>query len=523
MTTRLGGVVADDIEEAELAAQTTVFMAAGAVLSGGRPAGDEAVALLRAAMVAERVPEALVASVTEKCASGLRPEDVPVNAGLSQEQAALFAAAVILFSLRATPHGDALEIAARLCAPYRITSEFVTSFARELASNVEARRSFDTAASLRLLLEPPEMLVTTLRRCQGGSPKARPARRSVSHVSPQRIQHHGDREASEALREVSGLDDLVGFVMKHALEKLERVSNVGGRVRVGPNQFPGLYEIFRGCVARSGVKPEPELFLENGSINAYTFGTDRPYIVLHTGAITLLSTSELEFILGHELGHIRFKHVLNLTLGRVLPRFATQLPFGDVIAAGLDLALFDWERKAELSADRMGLLVCQDPDAALRVMVKLSGVPAALYRSVNVEAFLEQYNDFEALDRDATGALAKVVRSAYQDHPWTVVRAHELRRWVIDGDYERALAGGSLGALGANNLQVPRGELLPFECPVCGSVVSPGDASCGTCGGPCTARNRFRRCKRCGTPGKPSLQFCESCGARQQPGVEVPQ
>jgi hypothetical protein len=54
--------------------------------------------------------------------------------------------------------------------------------------------------------------------------------------SPQRIQHPNDREASEALREVSGLDDLVGFVMKHALEKMERVNNVGGKVRVGPQQ-----------------------------------------------------------------------------------------------------------------------------------------------------------------------------------------------------------------------------------------------------------------------------------------------
>jgi hypothetical protein len=513
--------VADDIEAAELVAQTTVFMVASAVLSAGRPVDNETLDLLRAAMVAERTPPDLVASVCERCAAGLRPEDVPVNAGLSQDQAALFAAAVVLFALRATPHGDPLDVAARLCAPYRVTPEFVSAFARELSSNMEARRSADTAASLRLLLEPPDMLVNTLRRYQGGPRKARPARRSVAHVSPQRIQHHDDREASDALRGVFGLDDLVGFVMKHALEKMERVNNVGSKVRVGPDQFPGLYEIFRGCVARSGVKPEPELYLENGSINGYTFGTDRPYIVLHTGAITLLSTAELEFILGHELGHIRFNHVLNLTLGRILPRFVSQLPFGGVIAAGLDLALFDWARKAELSADRMGLLVCQDPDAALRVMVKLSGVPAALYRSLNVDAFIAQYQDFEALDRDTTGAIAKVVTSAYQYHPWTVVRAHEIRLWVQTGDYESALAGGSQALPEGTGPQLPCGEFLPFECPVCSSVVAPDARRCGSCGGPCTERNRFRRCGRCGFPGKPSLQFCETCGSRQQPSPEV--
>ncbi len=508
--------MADDLDGAEAAAQTMVFMAAGAVLSGGRPVGQETVGLLRAAMVAERTPLALVDAVCERCMGGIRSEDVPVNAALDGEQAALFAGAIILFALRASPQGDdPLGMAGRLCAPYRASPEFVAAFAGALSAAPGARRSMDTAASLRLLLEPPEWLVEALRQFRGGNRPSRPPRRSVSHVSPNRIQHADDREASEALREVSGLDDLVGFVMKHALEKLERVNNFGGKVRVGPHQFPGLHAIFRGCVARSGVKPEPELFLENGAINAYTFGTDRPYIVLHTGAVTLLSTPELEFILGHELGHIRFKHVLNLTLARTLPRFVAQLPFGGLISAGLDLALFDWERKAELSADRMGLLVCQDPDAALRVMVKLSGVPAALYRSVNVEAFLAQYEEFQALDKDTAGALAKVVQSAYQDHPWTVVRAHELRRWTLSGEYERLLSIGSPTSTGGA-LQLSQGGLLPFECPVCNSVVPPELTECGACGGPFTERDRFRRCGRCRLPGKPSLQFCESCGHRNQ-------
>ncbi len=513
--------MADDFEAAELAAQTTVFAAAGAVLSGGRPVEQATIGLLRAAMVAERTPPALVTSVCEQCAKGVRVEDVPVSPGLDEDQAALFAVAIILFALRATPEGDPLEIASRLCAPYRVTPEFVAAFARELSSTTEARRSTDTAESLRLLLEPPEMLVQALRRYRTEARPTRPPRPSVTHVSHQRIQHPDDREASEALREVSGLDDLVGFVMKHAIEKMECVNNVGGKVRVGPQQFPGLYEIFRGCVARSGVRPEPELFLENGSINAYTFGTERPYIVLHTGAITLLSTAELEFILGHELGHIRFKHVLNLTLARILPRFASQLPFGGVVSAGLDLALFDWERKAELSADRMGLLVCQDPDAALRLMVKLSGVPAALYRSVNVEAFLAQYEDFQALDKNTTTALAKVVRSAYQDHPWTVVRAYELRRWAQGEEYKRLLSSGSHALADGSVRQLSQGHLLPFECPVCSSIVSPELTKCGSCGGPCTERNRFRRCGRCGSSCKPSLRFCENCGTRQQAATEV--
>ena len=499
---------------AEREAQETVFMAAAAALSGGQPVDEKTLEALRAAMMSERVEPDLAALICERCAAGIWPQDVPVNRALSREQVALLAAALIFFALRAAPYGDPIDLAARLCLPYGVTSEFVAAFARELSLTMGARRSADTAESLRLLLEPPERLVSTLRRYQSGTEKVRSPRRSVAHVSPRRIQHEDDREASDALREASGFDDLTAFVMKHSLEKMWRVNNIGSKARVGPDQFSGLYEIFRGCVARSGVKPEPELYLENGAINAYTFGAERPYIVLHTGAITQLSTAELEFIIGHELGHIRFRHVPNLALARMLPRFLSQLPLGGVIAAGVDVALFGWGRKAELSADRMGLLVCQDYDAALRVMVKLSGVPTALYPSINVEAFLAQYDDFEALDREATGAIAKIARSVYESHPWTVVRAHELRRWVEAGDYERLLAGGSQSIPNKNGPRLAVGDLLPFECPICGAIVPVDARECG-CGAPCTEGNRFRRCVRCGAPGKPSQQFCESCGARQ--------
>lgn len=510
----------NDIEAAELSAQTIVFYAAGSILSNGRPLDKATVNILRSTMLKERTPSDLVDAVCDSCFSGLTPEQVPLNPELTKRQAALFAAAVVLFAVRSAPHGDPLDIAYRCSAPYGVTKEFIAAFARELALYPEARRSTDTAASLRMFLEPPDILVEVLRRYQRGGNNG-PERCGIGLMSPVRIQHPRDREATEALEATAGLKDLVRFLMSHSFEKLERVTNVAAKVRVGPDQFPGLYEIYRGCVKRAGVYPEPELYLENGGINAYTYGAERPYVVLHTGSITLLSTRELEFIIGHELGHIRFQHVLYLTLGRVLPLVATQLPFGEVIAKAIDLALFTWERSAEFSADRLGLLVCQDPEAALRVMVKLSGVPAALYRSVNVDAFIAQYEDYKALDQDFTGTLAKLIRTAYQTHPWTVVRAYELKRWITNGDYDRIVGKGAPKLSGSKagrdsvelTSDLSQSVILPFECPVCSSVVAPDATRCVECGGPVTDRDRFRRCMRCGASGKPSLRFCESCGA----------
>src|SRR4029453_16619151 len=59
-----------------------------------------------------------------------------------------------------------------------------------------------------------------------------------------------------------------------------------------------------------------------------------------------------------------------------LPRWARRvawLPVGSVVLMGIVAALREWWRKAELSADRAGLLACQDPAASLRLSMKLAG------------------------------------------------------------------------------------------------------------------------------------------------------
>jgi hypothetical protein len=162
----------------------------------------------------------------------------------------------------------------------------------------------------------------------------------------------------------------------------------------------------------------------------------------------------------------------------------------------------------------MGLLVCQDTDAALQVMVKLSGLPAALYSSVNLEAFLAQYDEYKAMDGEVGGTVAKLIQTAELTHPWAVVRAHEIKSWAENGDYSRFLEGLPLAG-GGEIPQRSRAKLLPYECVVCGEVVPAEQRNCSKCASPVTERNRFRPCIRCGIAGRPSHAFCESCGAPQ--------
>lgn len=92
---------------------------------------------------------------------------------------------------------------------------------------------------------------------------------------------------------------------------------------------------------------------------------------LTSEAIERLDSGELAFVLGHEIGHVLLGHF--------------QLSVADLAGADdvapADLArLAAWMRYAELSADRVGLLVCDDFDTAVRAFFKLtSGLTQARY------------------------------------------------------------------------------------------------------------------------------------------------
>src|SRR5690606_26744125 len=109
-------------------------------------------------------------------------------------------------------------------------------------------------------------------------------------------------------------------------------------------------------------------------VNAGAYGMDRPFIVLNSGALRLLDDDELTYLLGHELGHIMSGHVLYRTMTVILLQLAQMgFPVVGLAARAVLIALLEWSRKSELSADRAGLLSLQNPEAALKAFMKLAG------------------------------------------------------------------------------------------------------------------------------------------------------
>jgi len=419
------------------------FLAALAVVSRGRALGPRELRPFEAALAAADAPHDLRATVLAAVVEGYRAArlaEEPELAALDDAGACDLLAALVLFTLRAGDEAeDALAAAEAIAAARRYPADAIP----RLAGRLKALTGFgDLAEHLAAFVDPGDAEQEAGRWLAATLDPPRPARHRFGHVPASAFQHPLDRQAMELVSGVAGFDDVTRLIFEHGFEKAFRLINLGSAIRVGPDQFPELHQIWLSCLDRAGCDPTLELYVRAGGLNAHTSGVERPYVMLDSGAVNALTRDELEFVLGHELGHIRCEHLLHLFLINVLPYVARMVPVvGPYLSMGLSAALGEWYRKAELSCDRMGLLVCQDPDAAVRMMMKSSGAPGAFYQRLDQAAFLRQYDEFRDLDRDMLSLIYKTLMTMDRSHPWTVERAGELVRWHAEGGYAAVFAG----------------------------------------------------------------------------------
>ncbi|WP_250035821.1 M48 family metallopeptidase [Paractinoplanes maris] len=272
----------------------------------------------------------------------------------------------------------------------------------------------------------------------------RPVRRRITltGISSRAWEHPADRGALTALRELRGFDDVVKAFFGMWNERGFRLQFLAGAIRVDHRQYPRVYQRFTEAAATLDVVELPELYVsQDPIINGSAIGLDKPFIVVTTGAVEKLDDDELRAMLGHEIGHVRSGHAVYKTILMILTRWAASLswlPVGAIALRAIITAMLEWWRKAELSADRAGLLAGQDPAASLRLLMKLAG--GGDLSQIDTAAFLEQAAEYES-GGDLRDSIHKIGMTLGSTHPVPVARASELRKWVDSGAYAEILGG----------------------------------------------------------------------------------
>lgn len=267
------------------------------------------------------------------------------------------------------------------------------------------------------------------------------SRATLSDISSRAWEHPADRGALVALRKLKGFDTLLKAMSGLFNERAVRLVFLGSGVRVDERQFARLHRIL-GDVGRTLDAPElPELYVvANPAFGAMTIGMNKPFIVLNSGVVDLLDEDELRFVIAHELGHAMSGHAVYQTMLQrmiMLSGVLSHVPGGALGARAIMAALYEWSRKAELSADRAGLLATQDPATAFRVHMQLAS--GGHLDDLDPTSFFAQGQEYD--DADLRDSVLKLLLIENRSHPFAVVRATELRRWVDSGEYTRILTG----------------------------------------------------------------------------------
>ena len=257
-------------------------------------------------------------------------------------------------------------------------------------------------------------------------------------LQPGDFEHPGEKAAMDVLRKIPLLDIAMAKYLDMQVQLTAYAEASGNYFRITEKTNPRIYNLYKLALERLDMPKEYPLFSKLGyEYNASAVGADDPFIFIHSSTINDFSDAEILSLLGHELGHIKCGHVKYYGLARninsILARMGGVAPS---IAAGLQYAIMDWDRKAEYSADRAGLIAAGDINGAVDICMDLLGRSGKIENvDFSVDEVLKQAEDFDIATSDVIGKLLYVSYTMKATHPWSILRLKQIKEWYDSGEY----------------------------------------------------------------------------------------
>jgi Zn-dependent protease with chaperone function len=275
-------------------------------------------------------------------------------------------------------------------------------------------------------------------------------RKIFPDLRSEEYQHPFDRKALMALEKTPGLSLLLKKISEYGIDRLLRLQTQGNEFRVNAANFPKLHQAFAEACQVMDIVPVPDLYLYRGTghIMTYAIGVEKPLVGVNLETIEWLSYEELLFALGHELARIQGRYLTYQQLALVMPLLkgvisSTTLGLGSMAANGIEVGLYNWIIMTKFTADRAGLLACQDVNVAATALMKLGGLPEEYLNAEVIRSFFEQAREFNIEELGGLDQVTKFFSFMEFKHPWAIMRASELLKWVDDGGYDRWMQSGT--------------------------------------------------------------------------------
>ena len=203
-------------------------------------------------------------------------------------------------------------------------------------------------------------------------------------------------------------------------------------VKVTPRQFTELHELVQRVGTEMGIRLLPDVYIlqAGGLLNAFaTRFFQKNMVILYSDVVELTrtgQTKEVEFVIAHELAHIRRNHVQKqwvVLLGSIIPFLGSA-----------------YSRACEYTCDRMAAHYLQDFGAAKRALTVLSiGGPLAkevnefdyLYEASRENGFIAKFSELLSTHPTLPKRIAAIATHAGEENVPVFKTAEYVRASVI--------------------------------------------------------------------------------------------
>ncbi|MBW3085005.1 Protease HtpX [Austwickia sp. TVS 96-490-7B] len=218
------------------------------------------------------------------------------------------------------------------------------------------------------------------------------------------------------------------FLAWAALIRWNYWKTIANGVEITPRQLPEVYQVYSelaqemGFGDAAGLNAIPQLYVVNGNgtINAFASkcALSKAYIVINSDLLDLATMygdyHALRFVMAHELGHIRCRHV---SLWRLL-----LIPVASLLYVNQSIT-----RAQEYTADRVASYYVPDGAEAM----------IALYAGKHVSRYIDMDAYFESVQRHEVSWWLRIV-NLFADHAVGFRRLDALRQtrtrgWDVHG------------------------------------------------------------------------------------------
>jgi len=196
-----------------------------------------------------------------------------------------------------------------------------------------------------------------------------------------------------------------------------RLSTQG--LKISKELFPNIYKIIEKINEKLNLQDQITYFLEPNNLhNAYCLpiSAKESAVVINSGLVELLNDEEMEYIIGHEVGHHLFSH-------KNYPRVT--------IDGSENIGLKRLSQAAEISVDRMGLYCNNNLDACINCMMKIASGLKSPHINFDHKTFINQLKSIVDLKGDHS--------QIYSTHPMIFVRAKALIIYSESKSYQQSI------------------------------------------------------------------------------------